>query len=122
MTVWLTAIDHVQIAMPAGEEAAARLFYAGVLGLREVTKPPNLAKRGGVWFEGTGFQVHLGVEADFRAAKKAHPCFRVNDLDGFEQALAAASIPVTWDTELPGVRRFYAQDPFGNRLEFQQDR
>ncbi len=117
----LSGLDHVQVAMPAGQEEAARRFYAGLLGLLEVTKPPSLAKRGGAWFQGPNFQVHLGVEADFRPAKKAHPCFKVRDLNALESVLVEALVPVQWDREIPGVRRFYAADPFGNRLEFQAE-
>jgi len=87
-----------------------RAFYGGVLGMREVEKPPALAARGGVWFE----QLHVGVEEGFAPARKAHPAFRVDDLD----ALAARIGDVQWDEAIPGVRRFYAHDPFGNRLEF----
>ena len=121
MPVQLTALDHVQIAMPPGEEAAARHFYADLLCLTEVAKPPNLAKRGGAWFQGPGIAVHLGVEQDFRPAKKAHPCFRVADLDSLQRVLESEGITVTPDQEIPGVRRFYANDPFGNRIEFQQE-
>jgi catechol 2,3-dioxygenase-like lactoylglutathione lyase family enzyme len=103
-------LDHVQVAAPAGCEEAARAFYGGVLGMREVEKPPALAARGGVWFE----QLHVGVEEGFAPARKAHPAFRVDDLD----ALAARIGDVQWDEAIPGVRRFYAHDPFGNRLEF----
>lgn len=117
----ITGLDHVQIAMPAGEEEAARAFYSGLLGLPEVAKPPNLAKRGGAWFQGQGFQVHLGVEADFHPAKKAHPCFRVADLEALQARLEAAGVPTTSDSEIPAVRRFYANDPFGNRMEFMQE-
>ena len=108
-------IDHVQVAAPPGCEEAAREFYGGVLGLRELEKPESLRARGGVWFAlGDGQQLHVGVEADFAPARKAHPAFVVDDLD----AVAAALRDVQWDEELPGVRRFYATDPFGNRLEF----
>jgi catechol 2,3-dioxygenase-like lactoylglutathione lyase family enzyme len=103
-------IDHVQLAAPPGCEEEARAFFGGVLGLRELPKPPALAARGGVWFE----HVHVGVEDDFRPARKAHPAFVVDDLD----ALAARLGDVEWDDALPGVRRFYAADPWGNRLEF----
>lgn len=108
-------LDHVQLAAPPGCEEAARAFFGGVLGLREVEKPASLAARGGVWFElEDGRQLHVGVAADFVPATKAHPAFAVEDLD----ALAARLGDVVWDGELPGVRRFYAQDPWGNRLEF----
>jgi len=106
-------IDHVQVAAPPGCEAEARAFYGGVLGLREVEKPESLRARGGIWFE----HLHVGVEADFRPARKAHPAFVVGDLD----ALAERIGDVQWDAEIPGVRRFYAHDPFGNRLEFLSD-
>jgi catechol 2,3-dioxygenase-like lactoylglutathione lyase family enzyme len=105
-------LDHVQLAAPPGCEAEARRFFGELLGMREVEKPPSLAARGGVWFE----HVHVGVEEDFRPARKAHPAFVVADLD----ALAATLGEVTWDGELPGLRRFYAHDPWGNRLEFLQ--
>jgi catechol 2,3-dioxygenase-like lactoylglutathione lyase family enzyme len=108
-------IDHVQVAAPPGCEEEARAFYGGLLGLAELEKPPALRPRGGVWFAlGEGQQLHVGVEQEFVPARKAHPAFAVDDLD----ALAARIGDVTWDEELPGVRRFYAADPFGNRLEF----
>jgi catechol 2,3-dioxygenase-like lactoylglutathione lyase family enzyme len=103
-------IDHVQVAGPPGCEPEARAFYGGVLGLRELEKPESLRARGGVWFE----QLHVGVEEDFRPARKAHPAFVVEDIDD----LAARIGDVQWDDAVPGVRRFYASDPFGNRLEF----
>lgn len=114
-------LDHVQLAMPAGGEAAARQFYGGLLGLAEAARPAALAQRGGCWFSGGGVQVHLGVEADFAPARKAHPAFRVADLAAAAAVLAAAGIIVRADTAVPHVRRFYVDDPFGNRLEFLQD-
>jgi catechol 2,3-dioxygenase-like lactoylglutathione lyase family enzyme len=116
--VRIVAIHHVQLAMPGGGEAAARAFYAGVLGLAEIPKPPTLAARGGVWFGTAAVQIHLGVEADFRPARKAHLALEVDDLDGLEAACRAAGFPPQHDGELPGYARFYVADPFGNRLEF----
>lgn len=107
--------------MPPGAEAAARAFYAGLLGLAEVVKPKVLAARGGCWFEAPGVVVHLGTEADFRPARKAHPAFLVDDLEALRRALDAADVATVPDDALPDVRRFYAADPFGNRLEFIQD-
>jgi catechol 2,3-dioxygenase-like lactoylglutathione lyase family enzyme len=106
--------------MPEGGEEAARGFYTGLLGLPEVPKPPELAARGGCWFEAPGVKVHLGVEADFRPAKKAHPALLVDDLDGLVAVLSAAEIVVTPDTDMPGVARAYVADPFGNRIELIQ--
>jgi len=116
----ILAIDHVQLAMPAGGEAQARAFYMHVLGLNEIPKPPALAARGGVWFGNGLVQLHLGVEADFRPARKAHPALLVDDLDGLEAACLAAGVAPRHDTELAGYARFYVADPFGNRLEFLQ--
>jgi catechol 2,3-dioxygenase-like lactoylglutathione lyase family enzyme len=110
-------LDHVQVAAPPRCEAVARAFYGDALGLEEIEKPAPLRARGGVWFRlGDGQELHVGVDAAFVPARKAHPAFAVADLD----ALAAQLGDVTWDDELPGVRRFYASDPFGNRLEFMQ--
>jgi catechol 2,3-dioxygenase-like lactoylglutathione lyase family enzyme len=109
--------DHIQLAMPAGQEALAREFYSGVLGLSEVPKPSNLAKRGGVWFEGCSLRVHLGVEQDFRPAKKAHPAFLVGDLPALVRHLESAGIAVVTDEPLEGYARVYVADPLGNRLE-----
>lgn len=114
----ILALDHVQLAMPAGEEAAARRFYGEVLGLAELAKPPVLEARGGAWFGDGAVQVHLGVEADFRPARKAHPGFRVENLDALAARCEAAGHAPLWDADLPGYRRFYVADPFGNRLEF----
>jgi catechol 2,3-dioxygenase-like lactoylglutathione lyase family enzyme len=108
-------LDHVQVAAPSGCESAARAFYGGVLGLRELEKPESLRSRGGVWFAlDDGRQLHVGVEAGFAPARKAHPAFAVDDLD----ELAARIEHVQWDETIRGVRRFYAADPFGNRVEF----
>lgn len=113
----LRSIDHVQVAGPPGCEAAARSFYGGLLGLREIPKPPALASRGGVWFQLGDQELHIGIEPDFRPALKAHPAFRCADPDALAGALQDAGVPITWDRELPGVRRFFTADPFGNRLE-----
>jgi catechol 2,3-dioxygenase-like lactoylglutathione lyase family enzyme len=112
-----TAIDHVQLAMPVGAEDAARGFYSGLLGMTEIPKPPELAKRGGCWFESGGVQLHLGVEEDFRPAKKAHPAFRCSDYDALVSRLRAAEVEVTDAADIPGVRRCHVHDPFGNRIE-----
>jgi catechol 2,3-dioxygenase-like lactoylglutathione lyase family enzyme len=111
------AIDHVQVAIPAGGEEAARAFYGGLLGLREIGKPENLASRGGVWFATGSLPLHLGVDPDFRPATKAHVAFRVADLEAVRQALLAAGHHPYEDEPLPGFRRFYVRDPFGNRTE-----
>lgn len=115
-------LDHVQLAMPPGREDDARAFYGALLGLTEIPKPANLARRGGVWFRVGSRQLHLGVEADFREARKAHPAFRVDDLSALRLALERAGIPPIDDEPLAGYDRFYASDPFGNRLEFLQPR
>ena len=115
------ALDHVQLAMPAGEEAKARAFYGGVLGMSELVKPPVLAAKGGAWFaggDGAGVQLHLGVEDGFSPARKAHPAVLVADIDGLAERLEEAGHPPRWDDDLPGTRRLFCHDPFGNRLEF----
>ncbi len=105
--------------MPAGGEDAARRFYTGLLGLAEIPKPESLRASGGVWFEPG---LHMGVEAGFRPARKAHPGLAMADLDGIAERLTAAGAAVEWDERLPGVRRFYTHDPFGNRLELLEAR
>ena len=114
----ISHIDHVQLAMPKGKEAEAAAFYVGALGLGVVEKPEALKVNGGVWFENEGVNIHLGVEADFRAAKKAHPALRVDNLDALAARLEAAGFAVIWDDRLPNTRRFYSDDPYGNRIEF----
>jgi catechol 2,3-dioxygenase-like lactoylglutathione lyase family enzyme len=116
----LLALDHIQMAMPAGREAEARAFYAGILGLEERDKPANLARRGGCWFELCSIKVHLGVDPDFRAAAKAHPAFLVDDVDALAEKVDAAGHRVVADEPLEGYRRFYVYDPFGNRIELMQ--
>ena len=109
-------LDHVQLACPRGGEGEARRFYGGLLGLSEIEKPEPLRSRGGVWFECGAQQLHLGVEEPFAPARKAHPALLVESVDALE-ALGARLGEVTWDSDLPGYRRFYVADPFGNRLE-----
>lgn len=103
--------------MPPGKESAARDFYAGLLGIPEVEKPADLAKRGGCWFERGDLKVHLGVEQDFRPAKKAHPAFRVTGLPDLIEKLQQAGYQVANDEPLAGFNRRYVSDPFGNRIE-----
>lgn len=111
-------IDHIQIAAPQGCEPAARDFYGSVLGMKEIEKPPVLRLRGGCWFECGSQQLHIGVEQDFQPARKAHPAFAVSDLDELRSTLKARGVKVVIDDNLAGARRLYAEDPWGNRLEF----
>lgn len=111
-------LHHVQLAIRPHGEALARGFYVDVLGMTEVAKPPELAKRGGLWLRTDALELHLGVEDDLVPSKKAHPGILVADLGGLAAALEAAGHPVEWDGDFPGFRRCYTRDPFGNRLEF----
>lgn len=114
----LTSIDHVQLAAPPGSEPLLRAYYVDVLGMTEVPKPPVLAARGGCWFRAGAVSLHLGIEHSFRAARKAHPGLRVRDIAEYAERLASRGASVVWDDGLPGHRRFYSEDPVGNRLEF----
>lgn len=116
----IVGLHHLQIAMPAGEEAVAEDFYSGVLGFERVPKPPHLEVRGGCWFRAEGVEFHLGVDKDFRAAKKAHPAFVVDDLAAVQGRLEEAGYEIVLDTQIFGYERFYVSDPFGNRLEIMQ--
>jgi catechol 2,3-dioxygenase-like lactoylglutathione lyase family enzyme len=114
------ALHHVQLAMPPGGEDQARAFYGDVLGLDEVPKPENLARRGGCWFEQGDLRIHLGVEEEFRAARKAHPALLVDDLAELAARIDAAGVKVISDEPLQGFERLYVYDPFGNRIELMQ--
>jgi len=114
----IRSIDHVQMALPAGGEDLARSFYSGILGLPEVPKPESMAASGGCWFETDDFKLHFGVVPDFVAAKKAHVAFGVADVVVLAVRLRDSGVDVVDDNRLPGYRRFFASDPFGNRLEF----
>ena len=111
-------IDHIQLAAPKHCEFDARKFYGEILALREIEKPGPLRGRGGCWFQIGEHQLHIGVDTDFRAAKKAHPAFAVEDLEKLREILVARGVKITENDVLPSVRRFYAEDPWGNRLEF----
>jgi catechol 2,3-dioxygenase-like lactoylglutathione lyase family enzyme len=117
----ILSIDHLQIAMPAGQEEKARTFYVDLLGFTEIPKPPALAERGGAWFESGSIQLHLGVEPDFRPARKAHPAFIVDHLDALLATLRAAGFEVdSSQPALNGRRRAHVFDPFGNRIELME--
>ena len=114
-------LHHVQLAIPPGSEPQCRRFYADVLGWRKLEKPEALKVRGGLWFAAGASELHLGVEADFRPARKAHPAFAVSDLDELAARLRAAGAPVEFDDAIPGLRRFYTADAVGNRIEFLEE-
>ena len=116
------ALDHVQIAMPVGQEQTARAFYGGLLGLKELPKPSAQNQHGGVWFECGSLQLHLGVETGFRPAKKAHPAFIVDDLTQMLKKLAAAGFPTTDVEQVSRADRAFTEDDFGNRIELVQPR
>lgn len=116
----LIALHHVQLAMPQGGEAQASAFYAGILDMTAVPKPAALAGRGGIWFEAGPIRLHLGIETPFTPARKAHPAFEVADIGRVTKQLHAAGIEPKTDQDLPGIRRIYINDPFGNRIELLQ--
>jgi catechol 2,3-dioxygenase-like lactoylglutathione lyase family enzyme len=116
----IIGLDHVQVAAPPNSEAEARRFYGSLLGLEEISKPDGVAATGGAWFACGAQQLHIGVQDPFIASKKAHPGFAVPDartLDVVAERLATAGAPVRWDDRIANVRRFYTEDPWGNRLE-----
>jgi catechol 2,3-dioxygenase-like lactoylglutathione lyase family enzyme len=108
----VVGLDHVQVAAPQGCEVEARRFYGGVLGLEEIEKPAELRARGGVWFRCGRQELHVGVEPDFKPARKAHPALSATDIEALLDALGRAGAPITRDGE-----RIYTADPWGNRLE-----
>jgi catechol 2,3-dioxygenase-like lactoylglutathione lyase family enzyme len=114
----VTDIDHLQLAAPKGCEAEARRFFGRLLGLAEIEKPEPLRSRGGCWFRVGSKQLHIGIEEPFQPATKAHPAFAVSDIEAVFAALEQEGVSCVWDEALGGVRRFYANDPWGNRLEF----
>jgi catechol 2,3-dioxygenase-like lactoylglutathione lyase family enzyme len=116
----ITGIEHIQLAMPRGEEETARRFYSGLLKIPEVPKPPELAKRGGVWFESGNVKVHLGVDPDFRPARKAHPGLLVRNLELLVDTLKVAGVDVDEAEPLKGFHHVYISDPFGNRIELME--
>lgn len=116
----IVGIDHVQLAMPPGEEMSARAFYSDALGLVEIPKPPNLAIKGGAWFENGLVKIHLGVDQEFRPARKAHPALLVEDLSALVDKLSSLGIGIVSDEPLEGYHRVYVSDPFGNRIELME--
>jgi catechol 2,3-dioxygenase-like lactoylglutathione lyase family enzyme len=115
--VRVLGLDHVQVAMPRGEEERARSFYGDLLGLDEIPKPESLAGRGGLWFQCGQLQLHLGVEEPFSPARKAHPALRIRGYEERLARLAAAGYTAVPDTSLPENERAHVSDPFGNRVE-----
>ncbi|TDL71178.1 glyoxalase [Rhodococcus qingshengii] len=111
------AIDHILLAAPKDSEDTARNFFKDILGFDEIEKPEELKKRGGVWFAFGKYQIHIGIEEPFSPAKKAHPAFEVENLEELKKHLITNGIDVIEDDKLPGAKRFYISDPFGNRIE-----
>jgi catechol 2,3-dioxygenase-like lactoylglutathione lyase family enzyme len=113
----ITELDHVQLAMPPGSEPEAERFYCRVLGFERVPKPPSLAKRGGCWFVKGLVKLHMGIDGDFHPVRKAHPALLIHGFDALCERLEASGVAVRPDTDLPGTRRCYVEDPFGNSIE-----
>lgn len=120
MTAEVVGVDHVQLAIPEGGEEVARRFYRDILGFQEVPKPEALAARGGCWFERGAVALHLGVDPEFRPARKAHPALLVSDIRAFSERIGAAGFPVRDDQPIEGYKRIFTEDPFGNRIELMQ--
>ncbi len=114
-------IDHIQLAMPAGQEDEARRFFIDILGFVEIEKPEPMRSRGGAWFQSSAVQLHVGVQSDFTPATKAHPAFLVEDLAQLHQHLTKHDVPIKHDPGTPNAPRFFINDPFGNRIEFIQE-
>ncbi len=111
-------VHHIQLAAPPGSEPESRAFWVDQLGFLELEKPPALQARGGIWVRADNLEIHIGIEADFRPAKKAHPGIVVHQIDVLAQRFAEAGITPAWDDDSPGRRRFYVVDNVGNRIEF----
>ncbi len=118
MTNFMIGIDHIQIAAPPGSEDLAREFYGELLAMEEIPKPTNLKARGGCWFRCGSQEVHIGIQQDFFAAKKAHPGFTVNGLLKLKLQLQQAGFIIEEEQPIEGRSRFFTHDPFGNRIEF----
>jgi len=117
--VAVIGLDHIQLAIPEGGEGDARAFFAGILGMNEIAKPANLSATG-CWFESGALSLHIGVDPNFRPARKAHPALLVDDIAALEDALLAKGYPVRADKPIEGYLRFFTEDPFGNRIEIMQ--
>ncbi|MFD1451980.1 VOC family protein [Oceanobacillus sojae] len=118
MTFQLERIDHVQLSAPKDSEETAIRFYSDILGFKEEEKPETLKPNGGVWFRNGEIALHIGIEEPFTPLKKAHPAFEVSGIDALQTYLEGAGISTKWDNKLPNAKRFYINDPFGNRIEF----
>ena len=115
----ISAVHHVQVSIPVGEEDQAREFYCNILGMKEIPKPESLAGRGGFWLELRGFQIHFGTEDGIERSKsKAHVAYRVDDLEHWREKLSGSGFAIQNGIPIPGMNRFEFRDPFGNRIEF----
>ena len=116
----VTGIDHILLAIPPGGEAQGIEFYCGLLGFEELPKPEALAGRGGAWLRAGSAVLHLGTEDGYAPPKRAHPGFRVDDLDALIERLRTAGADLQFDVPLPGYKRVHVRDPFGNRIELME--
>jgi len=105
---------------PPGEEAKARDFYAKALGLEEIERPKTLADRDGLWFAAPPGHVHLSADGDLALHPRRHFALRVDDLDEIRRQLSESGARFEDATPIPGWRRVYVFDPFGNKIELDE--
>ena len=117
MSLGITSIDHVQIAVPKALEAESLKFYREVLSLPEIPKPEELRARGGAWFQIGPLQMHIGVDPDASPRSKRHVCFLVRDLAKAKADVVGHGVAIEEESVAEGLSRFFIRDPAGNRIE-----
>jgi len=117
VTFRITALDHVNIAIPRAREAEVLRFYREVLGLLEIPKPTELRARGGAWFEAGNAQIHISLEDIEGPQSRRHVCILVDDLDHARQTMVRHKVAIEEGGTAEGLTRFFVRDPAGNRIE-----
>ena len=117
MPLRITHLDHVTVLVT--DLAAARAFYGGALGLREIA-PPREFDFVAVWYDLGGQYLHLLQKPQPDTTSPRHFCLHVEDIAAAREHVRSLGVPIDETVKIAAADRFFVRDPDGNRIELLQ--